>query len=167
MAALRNAEIHSRLARQEIAVEANVFAAEASQYSRRALLWLAATFIPAGLIAVISLGTYLDPQPVGENELASFISSRVLLFSLLITVLVWCIGNYRSNYHNFVVNRHRALSLGLYIRIQSVLSETNRNDLLTEVVRSIISPQTSGYAWHDGSSPPLNLVNQIARDVEK
>jgi len=99
-----------------------------------------------------------------------YIASKVLLYSILIYITTFCVKNFNSQMHNYVVNTHKANSLSSTLSILNIAKSENGNDqLLVQATQAIFSHQNSGFNNHDidVSTPSFvtNMIDSVSRKI--
>lgn len=108
-------------------------------------------------------------QHIADSHLSVVITffylGKVLLMSLLVFAVTWCLKNYRSERHNYVTNQHKAMSFTLAAGIwsDSDLQGVDRETLFNEAHKTIFSHQPSGYSKEDSSSGMTNNIQGTVR----
>ena len=69
--------------------------------------------------------------------------------------------NYRSERHNYVINRHKAISLTVAtgVLMGDDYKNTDRSKIFTQAMDIIFSHQNSGFSKEDSSAP--NLISTV------
>lgn len=149
-----------------IAQFAGRFEAEAKSYKTVARGWLIATIALA--IATIGFGAWsfrytLDHVGTWTTLVAVQLTvSKLIIFSVLASGLVWCGHIYRVNRHNFVLNRHRQTALDTF----KVLSEATddpqaRSAILLQTSWAIFGHQATGFTEGELEVKGLSSVTEL------
>lgn len=93
-----------------------------------------------------------------------YISSFVLIYSLLLFALKVSIKNYNANKHNEIVNRNKKLILSNAIDLSR---EGNNPELLDIAAKELFSQQSTGYNNTTEEKSSSNFVNNIVETVSK
>lgn len=153
------------------------FLKESVKNSNRATKWLISSIL--GLIAFIFLifwSIYCDNnsteiiKEAAKNKdvflftkylLVSYYISKTLLFSMLLFILGWFLKNYRSEKHNYTINKHKAMSLTVATGILTKEEYQNSDgvNIFKQGMEIVFSHQVSGFSKDDSSSP--NVVNTL------
>lgn len=153
------------------------FLKESVKNSNRATKWLVASIL--GLIAFIFLifwsiycdnnSTEIIKEAAKNNDvflftkylLVSYYISKTLLFSTLLFILGWFLKNYRSEKHNYTINKHKAMSLTVATGILTKEEYQNSDgvNIFKQGMEIVFSHQVSGFSKDDSSSP--NVVNTL------
>lgn len=157
---------------QELVVgeHATIFKDEADHHRRASQWWLATTvvlaFVAFGL-AVASLLYYLRAAPVWTREQTIQITvSKLLVFSILFSALLWSGKVYRSHRHNFIVNQHRHNALATFKTFAlSAPDEQTKSAVLLQASQCIFSPQNSGYQSEERDVTGFPTMLEIVRST--
>lgn len=153
------------------------FLTESIRNKKRSYFWLGAS----GIIFVVFILVLINfmfkdnyaieliKRTAGNELLAPFITtilgayyvSKALLLSTLLFVFGWFLKNYRSERHNYVMNKHKAISLTVATGIltKDDYKNANREVIFSQGMEIIFSHQTSGFSKDDGTSP--SVVNTL------
>jgi hypothetical protein len=93
-----------------------------------------------------------------------YISSYILIYSILIFALKVSIKNYNANKHNEIVNRNKKLILSNTINLSR---EGNNPELLDIAAKELFSQQSTGYNNTTEEKSSSNFVNNIVETVSK
>ncbi len=103
------------------------------------------------------------------NDLKSFISvilaayyfSKAVFLSVFLYVFSWLLKNYRSVRHNYVINKHKAMSLTVAsgVLVGDDYKNTDRSKIFTQAMDIIFSHQNSGFSKEESSAP--NLISTV------
>lgn len=146
--------------------EAVHFSKLANNYFRVSLVWIAfALFF--GIGAFYYANTHLSQSPLGDTAtLARFMIPRLVIISLLLTGLVFCLRNFAACSHNLIVNRHRQTSLSTFQTFVNGTSDPDTKDaVLLQATRSIFAPQASGFLKGEADAPQVSQVTEVVRDL--
>lgn len=95
---------------------------------------------------------------------AKYISSYVLIYSILIYALKVSIKNYNANKHNEIVNRNKKLTL----TTANILSSEGKNPQLLDIAaKELFTPQSTGYINTTDEKSTSNIVNTIVDTISK
>lgn len=162
---------------RKIAQEAGVsqhavhFKGEADLDAASAKPWLVATVTTAGATLVIGgalLLRYLYVDPIlTPSQSVQVAIPKIFVFSLLISVTVWCGKTYRAYRHNVIVNRHRQNALATFQAFaEAAGDEATKNAVLLQATQCIFTPQPTGYisAENEGQMPQvLEIVRSLGK----
>lgn len=93
--------------------------------------------------------------------LGAYYFSKTIILSTILFLLGWFLKNYRSEKHNYVINKHKSMSLTVAISIltKDDFKETERKIIFNQAMEIIFTHQNSGFTKDDGSNP--NIVNTL------
>lgn len=151
-----------------------LFADEAAKQDASSQWWLKATVVLAIATLIytfIAAGTPFGwlalPDKADTAQSIQLGLAKALIFTVLISAVIWAGRNYRSHRHNHVVNQHRANALGTFQVFAKAAGDdaATKNAVLLQATLAIFSPQPSGYVSHDtdqvGSSQALEVIRGI------
>ncbi len=147
------------------------FREEANQHRKSAVRWLAATGILAlGTVAfgVWSYAYHLGlAQVVPTAALIQLTIAKLIVFSILVTGVVWTGQVYRAHRHNYVVNKHRQNALNTFQAFaQAAEDPQTKSAVLLQAMQSVFAPQETGFSERspEGASGPqvLEIVREAA-----
>lgn len=96
--------------------------------------------------------------------LTFFYIGKATIISVILFALSWTLKNYRSERHNYVINKHKALSLStaIGILVNPEYKDIEKEELFKEVLKNVFSHQNTGYSKEDNSSPSIlnNVTNK-------
>jgi hypothetical protein len=95
---------------------------------------------------------------------AKYISSYVLIYSLLIYALKVSVKNYNANKHNEIVNRNKNLT---YLNAVFLSQVGNDPELIAIAAKELFTPQPTGYNNTTEEKSSSNFVNNIVETVSK
>jgi len=92
--------------------------------------------------------------------LSAFYVTKAFLLSTILFILTWCLKNYRSEKHNYVINKHKAMSLTVATSILSKKDFENVENakVFNQATEIIFSHQNTGYSKEEESTSP-NMIN--------
>jgi DNA-binding phage protein len=155
---------------RQLAAEAGVsqhalyFREEANEHRKAATRWLLAT----AALALVTLGFgawsyayHLQAAPIlPAGALVQLTIAKLIVFSVLVTALVWTGQVYRAHRHNYVVNKHRQNALSTFQAFaQAALDAQTKNVVLVQAMQSVFAPQETGFTGRpsEGTSSPQVL----------
>lgn len=156
---------------QGITSEAIHFDTAAGFYRKVSLVWLLGTLFflvmlglwgefllldPLGLIVSV----YSLPEASQNGAMIQMGLTKLLITTLGFYALVFCANNFKSNSHNYIVNRHRAEALKTYkAMIAAGNGSDNRDIVLMQAAACIYSPQDTGFGSKSSekNSPTINV----------
>jgi ElaB/YqjD/DUF883 family membrane-anchored ribosome-binding protein len=153
--------------------QAEVFKNAAREHAEGRKNWLNVTVVLAvatvlGLLMNWVLGYRLGP-PSSSIALIQLAVAKVLVFSFLLSAVVWAGKVYRSHQHNYVLNKHRQNALEvfqLFARAAEHDPET-KSMVLLQATKSIFNIQPTGFLSgdkdSDGSAPQvLEIIRSLS-----
>lgn len=161
-----------RRAAQEVGVAQHAvhFRQEADECQAAAKRWLIATIIFAGLTLAFGIGSFVYYL----NSLASLTVfqsvqlavTKLILFSILFTGLLWTGRIYKAQRHNHVVNKHRQNALSTFETFAKAASdEQTKSAVLLQATQCIFSAQHTGFITHDSESSGYPQILEIVRNM--
>jgi len=164
-----------REATSAIAIEkqAEVFRNAASEHLAASRRWLNGTLCLAAIV-LLALGLnwyigYLVGPPSGSLPLLQLTIAKVLLFSFLLSAVVWAGRGYRAHQHNYVVNKHRQNALETFqLFVRGTGDSEIKNMVLLQATKSIFAPQSTGFLpdgekeGGQGSPQILEIIRGLA-----
>lgn len=161
-----------KMAAQEVAVSAHSihFKKEADEHKKAANIWLFVTVVIA--IVAICFGIYnYDHFMEISDKITTYqniqlIVAKVVIFSLLLTGLVWSGRIYRANRHNYIINKHRHNALNTFEAFaKSTNDEQIKAAVLLQTTQCIFSQQNSGYISQEGEMGGAPQILEIIRGI--
>lgn len=151
--------------------QAEVFKNAAQEHSTARKRWLVTTL----LIAAITLGTLLTNwflaykmgPPSSSLALVQLAIAKILVFSLLLSAVLWSSKVYRSHQHNYVVNKHRQNALEtfqLFARAAEADAET-KSMVLLQATKCIFTSQATGFLPGDKETEGTPQILEIIRGL--
>lgn len=119
-----------------------------------------------------SLGSFwLCPIQLEEPYLYHFLQAalpRLTGLAVLFYGLTICSRNYRSQSHNYIVNKNKQNALSTFETfVKASNDEEIRNAVLLQTTKAIFSNPQSGYLKEDSSSDDSAQIIEIVKDVSK
>jgi len=115
--------------------------------------------------------------PTNNNDIISktiyvsfskYIFTRLLLYSLIIYAMIFCVKNYNAQMHNNIINTHKSNAFKSTLSLLNTARSDEGNDkLLIQATQAIFSHQQTGYSGKDSEPPSPNLVTNIVDSVAK
>lgn len=91
-----------------------------------------------------------------------YVFTKLVLYSVLIYAIVFCIKNYNAQMHNNIVNTHKSNAFRSTLSLLNTARSDEGNDkLLVQATQAIFSHQQSGYSGKDSEPTSPNLVTNI------
>lgn len=151
-------EIRAVAAEGGVSQQASYFKEEADLQGKFAKYWLYTTYGSALLVAAFAVFSiflhkfdWIDFE--NKGQLIQLISSKILIFTVLVYLLVLASRNYANHKHNAVINRHRQNALLTYRSLVSAAEQKGTQDIvLAHAAACIFSPQETGFAHAKGES---------------
>ena len=145
------------------AAETAGFAKETTHFNKtgedhgtQAKKWLSAVAASAGVLLAYAAGllfyTVANPTSTSGISGADFqlAVAKVLVFSVLLSLLVGTTRIYRAHRHNQVVNKHRENALKAFQTfIAGTADEDTKNAILIQATRTVFSPTVTGYIGNE------------------
>lgn len=162
-----------RRAAQEVGVAQHAvhFKSEADRHKAAARKWLKAVIgiaIVTALLTAVNVWAVFGLRLVDltTSETIQLVIAKVILFSLLLSALVWVGRVYRSHQHNFVVNQHRQNALASFETFaKAAKDDQTKSAVLLQATNCIFAPQASGYADSSAEVPGSPQVMEIIRNM--
>jgi hypothetical protein len=161
----------------ELIKKSNDFTTEAVKNNTRAIGWLWASGTTLFLFLVLlfwfvfcdshstkiitDAATDKNVQPYTTILLSAFYAAKAVLLSTMLFILTWFLKNYRSEKHNYVINKHKAMTLTVATGIltKDDYKNTDRGNIFIQAMEIIFTHQVSGFSKEDNSSP--NVINSL------
>ena len=163
-------QVQRAAAQVGVAQHAVHFKEEAAEHLRRSKGWLIAT----GLLGAATAGfggwsLFYYATQAGSLTTAQFIQlavSKLVVFSILYLAAFWSGRNYRAQWHNHVVNKHRQNALSTFETfVKASGDDQTKNAVLLQATKSIFSPQVSGFVGGESDSGQSPQILEIIRGV--
>ncbi len=142
-------EVREAAAEQGVTQMAKYFGDEAEEHGRNAGKWLVAAIVAAIIVGVYAFATlFLYRWFVAENafQSAQIVTSKLLVFGVLIYGLFQCVRSYSAHRHNQVTNKHRQNALMTYKTLaEAGNSPELRDAVLQHAAAAIYAPNDTGY----------------------
>ncbi|MFC1693182.1 hypothetical protein ACFL1R_06730 [Candidatus Latescibacterota bacterium] len=91
--------------------------------------------------------------------------AKLVIFSVLYTATLWIGKIYKSQWHNYIVNKHRQNALSSFETfVEATSDEQTKNAVLLQATNSIFSPQNSGFipgTEHSTSPQILEIIRGV------
>jgi hypothetical protein len=135
-----------------VSEHSKVFAEQADEHLIASRWWLVATVLTGILTLVVatwSISWFMkDYEQLKITGYAiQFAITKMVIFSILYFTLVWVSRNYRSNRHNYVINKHRQNALSTFKTFVDAVKEDPaiQNTILNKTTDCIFSHEVTGY----------------------
>lgn len=97
-----------------------------------------------------------------------FTLTKLMFYSILIFLLVFCIKNYNAQMHNYVINLHKANSFKSALSlIDTAKSDEGNDKILIQATQAIFSHQETGYNKNDPDSGNPNIITNVVETISK
>jgi|DewCreStandDraft_4_1066084.scaffolds.fasta_scaffold03940_4 hypothetical protein len=135
-----------------VSEHSKVFAEQAKEHLIASRIWMVATIL-TGLatlgMAVWSISWFMkDFEQLKVTGYAiQFAITKLVIFSIMYFTLVWVARNYRSNRHNYIVNKHRQNALSTFKTFVDAVKDDPaiQNTILNKTTDCIFSHEITGY----------------------
>jgi len=155
-----------------VAQHAGYFRDEAADQRRLSSRWLLSTAVFAVAAGGYSLLTFrLGAGQLGEGAATwwphiAYLTSRLIVLSVLFFGMGWSARNYRANKHNEIVNRHRQNALRTFETFAVAATDPATKDaVLLAATKSIFEAQTSGYIEGEPEKVASSTVVEILKSA--
>jgi hypothetical protein len=142
-------EVREAAAEQGVTQMAKYFADEAVEHKDAAWKWLVASVVAAAVVTAYAVATLFLFQWFPAKtpfESAQIITSKLLVFGVLVYGLFQCVRSYSAHRHNQVTNKHRQNALMTYKTLaEAGNSPELRDAVLQHAAAAIYAPNDSGY----------------------
>lgn len=160
-----------------VAQHARYFEDEAKAHRRLSYVWLFATAflgLAAGVYSWVSFHFGVLPSAEGPGTWwahVTYLSSRLIVLSVIFLGMGWSAKNYRAHKHNEIVNRHRQNALRTFETFAVAASDAATKDaVLLATTKSIFESQNSGYLSGEvekiPSGPPVEIFKKVIQPHE-
>ncbi len=107
-------------------------------------------------------------KPYAGFMLGSYYVTKAILLSVLLFVFTWFLKNYRAEKHNYVINKHKAMSLLSVTGVLTMeqLKEIDKTGVLLKALEIVYMHQGSGFSGEHSSDPP-NVVTTLLHQIPK
>lgn len=142
-------DVREAAAEQGVTQMAKYFSDEAQDHKKSAFNWLVASVIASIVVAGYAIMTlFLSKWFSAGNafESAQIITSKLLVFGVLVYGLFQCVRSYSAHRHNHVTNKHRQNALMTFKTLaEAGNSPELRDAVLQHAAAAIYAPNDSGY----------------------
>jgi hypothetical protein len=160
---------------------ANHFGKQSREHRTAALVWLGVSGILFTITASLSLSLVSGVLSVGWFSSDLFIANelqgpqilnamlgKAVLFSVLVSAMFWCGKAYKSNRHNYVMNRHRQNALNTFYKFIEAAegSKEMKDAMLLQVSQCIFSSRDSGYSTSKEDAVPSPMMLEILKNMK-
>lgn len=93
--------------------------------------------------------------------LGAYYFTKAILMSTILFIMTWFLKNYRTEKHNYIINKHKAMSLTVAISVltKEDFNKAERSKIFNQAMEIIFSHQSTGITKDEGAQP--NIVNTI------
>ena len=142
-------EVQEAAAKAGVAKHAVHFDTEAKQYERSSMKWLFGTVGMAVLALAVTTGfawhAWTTSPDIGQT--VQIAVSKIAILAVLYAGMIWSARIYRSERHNWTVNRHRCNALLSFETFVAASTDgTTKNAVLLQATESIFGHQPSGFS---------------------
>lgn len=104
-------------------------------------------------------------EPYTVFLLSSYYVTKAIFLSVILFAFSWLLKNYRAERHNYVVNKHKAMSLLSIIGIatREDLKEFDKSGVFLQALEVVFSHQNSGFSKDDVMAP--NVINTLLHHI--
>jgi hypothetical protein len=148
------------------------FKDEADEHRNSSKTWLIATAVLGALGVAYSLWSFRQNQTIFSQGGATwwphlaYVTSRLLVLSVVFFGMGWSAKIYRAHKHNETVNRHRQNALRTFETFAAATKEPATKDaVLLQATKSIFEPQSSGYLTGESEKVPSGTVVEVLKNV--
>lgn len=152
-----------------VAVFTSDFEGQANTLEGQAKDWLLYTTVLAVVTLLASIIFLFIPinATATSAQIFQYISTKLILFIVLITATIWCGRIYKALKHQVTSNRHRANALKTFQAfVRAASDDSIRDAVLLETTSAIFSNSASGYLdTTDSSSDSSKRVYEIVKST--
>jgi hypothetical protein len=148
------------------------FKGEAEEHRKSSRYWLAAAVAMGAIGICYSLWSFRQNQTIFSQGAATwwphlaYITSRLLVLSVVFFGMGWSAKIYRAHKHNETVNRHRQNALRTFETFAAATKEPATKDaVLLAATKSIFEAQSSGYLAGEPEKVPSGTVIEILKSA--
>lgn len=149
-----------------VAKFARIFSRDKVDQEREARTWLRWSIVFMVLTIAFPLATWFFEPPTETPRLVQFISTKVIVFALLLGITTWCASNYKSCRHLATVSRFKANALSTFLTfVRSTDDKATREQILLETTRSIFAQPQTGYLRGESPSEQPSRLVEVFKSV--
>jgi hypothetical protein len=155
-----------------VAQHSSYFKDEAGDHRRASSKWLVCTAVLALAAIGYSLWSFRFAAIYGAEGSGlwwphmAYVTSRLVVLSVIFFGMGWSARNYRAQRHNEVVNRHRQNALRTFETFAVAATDpATRDAVLLAATKSIFEAQSSGYLTGEPEKVPSGTVIEILRSA--
>lgn len=149
-----------------------LFAEEATAHQKASARWLWTTAILAIVTLVYAawaLGSAPGiPRDASVADGIQYALGKLLIFTVLVSAVIWSGRVYRAHQHNYIINRHRQIALTTFETfVENAGDPETKSAVLRQTTESIFVPQATGYVAHDtdSSTTGTGQILEIVRNI--
>ena len=153
-------EVQKMAAIAGVSAHAVHFDEEAKRYEESSRKWLRRTVSIAGLALLLTLGivwhSICFDFSIGQSIRMAI--AKITVLAVIYSCMIWSGKIYRSERHNWIVNRHRCNALLTFKTFASATSDkVTKNAVLLQATESIFGHQPSGFSEksQDSGTPKI------------
>ena len=92
--------------------------------------------------------------------------SKLVILSVLYSAALWAGRVYKSQWHNYIVNKHRQNALSTFETfVKSTSDDQTKNAVLLQATQSIFSLQNSGFVTRGSDRPSSPQILEVFKNV--
>lgn len=149
-----------------------LFADEATAHRDASAKWLWTTAILAVLTLVYAAWALWSapgiPRDATVADSIQYGLGKLLIFTVLVSAVIWSGRVYRAHQHNYIVNRHRQIALTTFETfVENASDPETKSAVLRQTTESIFVPQPTGYVAQDtdSSTTGTGQILEIVRNI--
>lgn len=162
-------KIHRAAGEMGVAQHSSHFEKQAIEHETNSKRWLlttgilAAVTLAAGILMGINL--FVRVGSLTASQSIQLVVAKLIIFSILYSATVWSGRVYKSELHNYVINRHRQNALRTFEAfVKAAEDKQTKDSVLLQATRSIFSCQASGFT-SSGDVPESPQLVEIIRSL--
>lgn len=149
-----------------------LFADEATAHQKASAKWLGTTASFGALTLGYSVwALWSAPGIPRDSTVADSLQyglGKLLIFTVLVSAVIWSGRVYRAHQHNYIVNRHRQIALTTFETfVENASDPETKSAVLRQTTESIFNPQPTGYVApdNDSSTTGTGQILEIVRNI--
>lgn len=148
------------------------FKEQADEHMKKTTGWLIATAIFGGLTLIfggVNMWYYATHITQLTNPQSIQLGiSKLVIFSILYSAAFWSGRVYKSQWHNYIINKHRQNALSTFETfVKAASDEQTKNAVLLQATQSIFSPQNSGFVSHGKDAVTSPQILEVIKNVTR
>ena len=152
-----------------VAQHATHFKLQANEHLKHSKAWLWVTAVLAFITLVagvlMALNLILNIGSMTNAQSVQLVVAKLIIFSILYSATIWSGRIYKSQWHNYVINKHRQNALSTFETFVMAAADSQTKDsVLLQATRSIFSCQPSGFVT-SGDLPETPQILEIIRGL--